>query len=75
MVLLDIPFQPDATACWRISVPGEDVRLFASRHAALRFAMDLARKQDETAGSVTYISLEGADGRWRLFDANFRTVG
>jgi hypothetical protein len=74
MVLLDIPFQPDATACWRISVPGEGLRIFADRPAALRFAMDLAKKQDETMGHVTYISLEGADGRWRLFDANFRTV-
>jgi hypothetical protein len=70
MVMLDIPFSPDKTTHWVIRVPNIGLQTFPSRDAALKFAMDFAKRQS----ALVYISVEGADGRWRLFDADLQTI-
>ena len=67
MELFEIPFDPNANHGWTIPIPGDGERQFSSRDKALAFASDLAKQQSTTEQNNSYLCVEGADGKWRLF--------
>ncbi len=67
MVTYDVPYQPVPDGHWAVKSSADGQRRFLTRTDALRFAMGAAldaRQHGDTAA----IAIEGADGRWRLFD-------
>jgi hypothetical protein len=70
MLVFDIPFQPpDGT--WRIETPSGHGQSFQGRHQAVQFAArEAARLALSTGGA--YLSIEGEDGRWRLFGPDLK---
>lgn len=74
MTIFDIPYDPNADQRWTLPVPGDGERAFESRDAAMKFAMEIARKQEDNGDGATYICVEGGDRRWRLFDRDFKSV-
>ncbi|MFK2901486.1 DUF2188 domain-containing protein [Dyella jejuensis] len=70
MFIFDIPYSPAESETWLV-LNGEDAKPFRSRGEALRYAMtEAARVPDVSAA----ISIEGADGQWRLFDRSMQPV-
>jgi hypothetical protein len=74
MKVFDIPYTPDAADAWAIPIPGDGERHFDQRTDALDFARTLTRKLDAHGDGPSFICVEGADGRWRLFDSDFKPV-
>jgi hypothetical protein len=74
MLLFDIAFAPNQTRCWDVHVPGDGQQSFASREAAIKYAMEQARNRTLQGSTDAFISIEGADGKWRIFDADFKPV-
>lgn len=63
-LLLDVPFHPGPDGFTVLL--GEDRHDFSTRLKAMKFAMDLARTH-VLRGGAAFVSVEGADGQWRLF--------
>jgi hypothetical protein len=72
MKVFDIPYSPDAAAAWCIPIPGDGEKHFDQRADALEFARTLTRKLEQGGDGPNFICVEGADGRWRLFDSDFK---
>jgi hypothetical protein len=73
MVIYDVPYQPVPDGNWTVKASDDGQKAFPTRNDALRFAIDAAldahRHGDDAA-----ISIEGADGRWRLFDERAKGI-
>jgi hypothetical protein len=65
--LIEIPYSPDGSTGWKIPVPGDGDRRFASRDEAMAFALSLAQKHHVVTDKPSYLCVEGGDGHWRLF--------
>ncbi|QWT22050.1 DUF2188 domain-containing protein [Bacillus sp. NP157] len=65
MLVFDIPLSPPSET-WHVSHPDGQCHTFSARHAAVCFAAKLAARLDHVNGGA-YLSIEGADGKWRLF--------
>jgi hypothetical protein len=65
MLVFDIPLHPPGDT-WHVSQPDGRSHSFDGRHAAVSFAAKLAARLDSTEGGA-YLSIEGEDGKWRLF--------
>jgi hypothetical protein len=65
MVVFDIPLHPPDNL-WRVACPDGESCTFSSRHQAVACAAKLAARLRNAHGEA-YLSLEGEDGRWRLF--------
>ncbi|UPG88277.1 DUF2188 domain-containing protein [Luteibacter aegosomaticola] len=65
MLVFDIPLHPPDDT-WHVSHPNGSCLTFGARHAAVTFAAKLAARFDGTKGGA-YLSIEGEDGKWRLF--------
>lgn len=65
MFVFDIPLHPPGDI-WHIAQPDGRCHAFDARHAAVAFAAKLAARLDRTDGGA-YLSIEGEDGKWRLF--------
>jgi hypothetical protein len=67
MVIYDVAYRPVSDGSWTVKASDDGYKEFPTRTDALRFAIDAAldahRHGDDAA-----VSVEGADGRWRLFD-------
>lgn len=74
MKLFEIPFKRDSDHGWTIPIPGDGERQFQSREAALAFARLLADEAKSSAGEVSYLCVEGGDGKWRLFTPELKPV-
>lgn len=69
MLVFDIPINPpDHT--WAVSHNGER-RQFSARHEAVVYSAKLAARLDRTDGGA-YLSIEGEDGKWRLFTPDLK---
>lgn len=74
MLVFDIPFHPPHNT-WTISLPSGACRAFAERHEAVRFAALEASRLTSREGKQIYLSIEGADGKWRLFGPDLKAPG
>jgi hypothetical protein len=67
MVIYDVAYAPVQDGNWTVKASDDGFKEFSTRNDALRFAIDaalVARKHGDDAA----VSIEGADGRWRMFD-------
>lgn len=71
MLVFDIPFHPPHDI-WTISLPSGACRAFAERHDAVRFAAREASQLTSREGKQVYLSIEGEDGKWRLFGPDLK---
>jgi hypothetical protein len=74
MSLFVVPFAPNSSKGWEISIPGDGFETFASREQALKFATKLAQDVPSDGTKTGYLCIEGADQRWRLFDRKFKPI-
>ncbi|MGY3230889.1 hypothetical protein ACVWWJ_002373 [Luteibacter sp. HA06] len=72
MLVFDIPFHPPDDENWTVDLPCGEQRAFDARHDAVRFAAREAARLKSTEGLETYLSLEGEDGKWRLFGPDLK---
>jgi hypothetical protein len=72
--LIEIPYSPDGSTGWKIPVPGDGDRRFATRDEALAFAHTLAQKHLVVTAQPSYLCVEGGDGRWRRFTSDLVPV-
>ena len=73
MIIFDIPYAPSRQGEWSVEVSNEGHSEFKSRKDALRFAVRSAVRAQQQ-GDDTRITIEGGDGRWRLFDHHAKGV-
>ena len=73
MVIYDIPHAPCRDGGWHVDISNAGHRRFNTRTDALRFAIDSALKAQKR-GEETFISIEGIDGLWRMFDHHAKGV-
>jgi hypothetical protein len=73
MIIFDIPYAPSHHGEWPVRVSNDGHPEFKSRHDALRFAVCSALEAQQR-GEETLISLEGVDGKWRMFDHRAKGV-
>lgn len=66
--IYEVPYLPDASGAWTLRTHGRVMERFNSRVEALRAAVDHASAD----GGDTAIAVEGADGIWRPFGADFK---
>jgi len=64
--IYEIPYHPDDSHSWPVSVDGQVISHFDSRFEALRSAVNQAAAE----GGDTSIGVEGADGIWRPFGSD-----
>ncbi len=69
MIIFDIPYAPEPSGGWIVHASNDLHAEFRSRTDALRYAIDAAL-HEEQRGDTSAINIEGADGRWRMFDPN-----
>jgi len=70
MRVFDIPLAPpDHT--WAVSIPNGERRQFGARHEAVVYAAKVAAQIDTMSGGA-YLSIEGEDGKWRLFTPDLK---
>lgn len=74
MKIFDIPLHADRPNGWVVPIPGDGEETFGSRNDAIGYAMVLARKQEARRDEPSFVCVEGADGRWRLFDSNMQAI-
>lgn len=74
MVIYDVPFDPVDSAMWKVSSARCGERRFASREHALSFAMSETRAAALREPDGAFVNIEGADGKWRLFDPELKSV-
>jgi len=67
MIFFDIPYSPAQMGTWSVDVSNDGSPEFNSRHEALRFAVSSALRAQQW-GETSLITIEGVDGRWRMFD-------
>jgi len=67
MIFFDIPYSPAHKGAWSVDVSNDGHPEFKSRHDALRFAVNSALNAQHW-GEATLITVEGIDGKWRMFD-------
>jgi hypothetical protein len=67
MIIYDIPYSPIPAGAFVVNSSHDGAQKFPSRTDALRFAIEAALRAGDR-GEVATINIEGADGRWRLFD-------
>lgn len=67
MALIEIPYHSEGTDGWKIPMPGDGCCQFCSREAALAFALKVAKEDQSTTAQLSYLCVEGGDGKWRLF--------
>ncbi|MDQ7995237.1 MAG: hypothetical protein AAGC76_05215 [Luteibacter sp.] len=65
MRVFDIPLHPPGDT-WRVSQLDGWHHSFDGRPGAVSFAEKLAARLESTDGGA-YLSIEGEDGKWRLF--------
>lgn len=70
MLVFDIPLSPP-DRIWPVSVPNGESRQFPARHEAVAYAAKVAARLDGTSGGA-YLSIEGEDGKWRLFTPDLK---
>ena len=69
MIVFDIPLLP-AHDAWNVDLPSGSRRFF-TRHEALQFAAAEASRLTRS-GQCAFLSIEGSDGRWRLFGPDLK---
>jgi hypothetical protein len=74
MIILDVPFEPTTDTLWQVAVSDGRLRQFASRESALVFALSEARSRGGQERGGSFVNIEGADGKWRLFDPELKSV-
>jgi hypothetical protein len=74
MKIVDIAYSPDAAGEWEVSDPADGTAGFANRELAMVEAMKLAKRQARKGADPYMVCVEGADGKWRLFDENMQPV-
>jgi hypothetical protein len=73
MIIFDIPYAPSHHGEWPVRVSNDGHPEFKSRQDVLRFAVSAALKVQQR-GEDTLISVEGVDGKWRMFDHRVKGV-
>jgi len=71
MIIFDIPFAPLRHGGWSVGACNNGRSKFKSRIDALRFAINAALEVQQQ-GDDALITIEGVDGRWRMFDHRAR---
>lgn len=74
MTMIEIPYDPENTDGWKVPIPGDGARYFASREAAMKFGVQLAKGVAGPTKSRGMLCVEGADGRWRLFTSDLLPI-
>ncbi|KLD76255.1 hypothetical protein Y886_22355 [Xanthomonas hyacinthi DSM 19077] len=64
--IYEIPYHPDDSHSWPVSLNGQVISRFDSRFEALRSAVNRASAD----GGDASIGIEGADGIWRPFGSD-----
>ncbi|APG04295.1 hypothetical protein BJI69_10570 [Luteibacter rhizovicinus DSM 16549] len=72
MVVFDIPFHPPQDT-WTIALPSGAQHAFSARHEAVRFAAREASRLTTSKGRQVFLSIEGEDGKWRLFGPDLKS--
>ncbi len=72
MVVIDIPLDPPENGTWPVTLPSGDRRAFTVRHDAVNLAAKEAAKLAARDGRKVLLSLEGEDGKWRLFGPDLK---
>jgi len=72
MIIFDIPYSP-VHGAWPVYASNGAHPEFKTRRDALRFAVGAALKAQQS-GDVTLITVEGVDGRRRMFDHEIKGV-
>jgi hypothetical protein len=67
MIIFDVPYAPVHPGVWSVDASDDDHCEFESRQDAVRFAVRAARTSQQE-GRTAFVSIEGIDGHWRLFD-------
>jgi hypothetical protein len=73
MTSFEIPYAQLSDGTWSVSVNHAEGRHFSSRVAALSYAINEA-KTLASRGIAIIISVEGADGQWRAFDDEMKSL-
>jgi uncharacterized protein DUF2188 len=74
MKVVDIRYGAQPEGGWCVPDPADGHEIFPTREAAIAAATSLAKARSFSEGEPYFICIEGADGRWRLFDANMQAV-
>ena len=72
MLVFDIPLHAPEQKTWTIALPCGERHEFDARHDAVKFAAREAARLKSVQGLETYLSLEGEDGKWRLFGPDLK---
>jgi len=72
MLVFDIPFYAPTNQTWTVDLPDGVHHTFGARHDAVRFAAREVARLTAMKGLEAYLSLEGEDGKWRLFGADLK---
>jgi hypothetical protein len=72
MFVFDIPFRPQQDETWAVTHPAGSCHRFCARHDAVRFAAKEAARLAGLEGKKVLLSIEGEDGRWRLFGPDLK---
>lgn len=72
MLIFDIPYHAQNDGTWAVDKPGGARRAFHSRHDAVRFAAKEASGMSGRRNETALLSIEGDDGRWRLFGPDLK---
>ena len=67
--IIEIPFDPNGSNEWAISIPGNGEERFTSREGAIAFAFKVVNTE-KSANREAFFCVEGGDHRWRLFTAD-----
>ncbi|TCV94538.1 hypothetical protein EC912_10321 [Luteibacter rhizovicinus] len=70
LAIYDIPFNPDLAGLWHVQLNGVPMENFATRVAAIAYAVAQSKLIGAQRGVRVLVSVEGADGIWREFESN-----
>ncbi|MBB3229115.1 hypothetical protein FHW69_003767 [Luteibacter sp. Sphag1AF] len=70
LAIYDIPFHPDLAGLWHVHLNGVPIENFATRVAAIAYAVSQSKLLGSQHGVQMLVSVEGADGIWREFESN-----
>jgi hypothetical protein len=74
VLIYDVPFAPTDAALWQVSSKQSGERRFETREHALAYATRAIQAAARTEPGGAFVNIEGADGTWRLFDPELRSV-
>jgi hypothetical protein len=71
MLVFDIPLHAPDGGDWVVALQSGETRTFPSRSEAVKFAAKEVMRAS-AAGIQAYLSIQGDDGKWRLFGPDLK---